>query len=271
MTNSRHSLPFVDARIRRDVPIPYYYQLMKLLQDDIEDARWSVGDPIPSEHELCDLYGVSRTVVRQALGALASNGLLYRVKGKGTFVAPRKLEEKFIQRSDGFFREMTSRGFTVTSSVLVQEVVTPPPHVRQELQLGEHDQTIRIDRLRSVEGQILLFVQTYVPFDLCPELLESDLAAGSLYAFLRERCRLSVASGRRTVEAALAHPPVSTLLEVRNGAPLLKIESVSYLADDRPLEYYEAWHRGDRSKFEIEMLAVSAEPAPRSVQVVAVP
>jgi GntR family transcriptional regulator len=202
------------------------------------------------------------------LGALVSNGLLYRVKGKGTFVAPRKLEEKFIQRSDGFYREMTSRGLSVTSSVLAQETVVPPPHVRHHLQLKEEDRTIKIDRLRSVEGQVLVFVQTYIPYDLCPDLLGADLVAGSLYAYLRERCGLSVASGRRTVEAVLAHPPISTLLEVHKGAPLLKIESVSYLADGRPLEYYEAWHRADRSKFEIEMVTGAPTTSRRTVRMV---
>lgn len=232
---------------------------MQLLQDEIETGTWSADDPIPSEHELCDIYGVSRTVVRQALGGLAADGLLYRVKGKGTFIAPRKLEEKFIQRSDGFYREMTSRGLSVTTAVLEQRSVLPPPHVRHSLQLGEHEQTVKIDRLRSVQGQVLLFVQTYIPHDLCPDLVGEDLAIGSLYALLRERYGLGVASGRRTVEAVLAHPPISTLLEVRKGAPLLKIDSVSYLADGRPLEYYEAWHRADRSKFEIEV--VTAFPA----------
>jgi GntR family transcriptional regulator len=256
----------LDARIRRDVPIPYYYQLMQLLEEEIEAGTWSTGDPIPSEHELCDIYGVSRTVVRQALGALVSNGLLYRVKGKGTFVAPRKLEEKFIQRSDGFYREMASRGLSVTSSVLAQEVVVPPTHVRHHLRLKEQDRTVKIDRLRSVEGQVLLFVQTYIPFNLCPDLVGAELATGSLYAYLREQCQLSVASGRRTVEAVLAYPPISTLLEVHKGAPLLKIESVSYLADGRPLEYYEAWHRADKSKFEIEMVAGAPATSSRTLQ-----
>ncbi len=252
-----------DSRIRRDVPIPYYYQLMQLLQEEIEGGRWVTDQLVPSEHELCAIYGVSRTVVRQALGALVSSSLLYRVKGKGTFVAPRKLEEKFVQRSDGFFREMTSRGLNVTTSVLEQGIVVPPPHVRLRLSLEEGESTTKIDRLRSVEGQVLMFVQTYVPYRLCPELSKADVSQGSLYALLRDRYGLAIASGKRLVEAVTAHAPVSGMLEVRSGAPLLKIESVSYLANGQPLEYYDAWHRGDRSRFEIEM--VVGEPAPVSL------
>lgn len=252
----------VDTRIRRDVPIPYYYQMVRLLEDDIQAGKWSTGDVVPSEHELCEVYGVSRTVVRQALGSLVASGLLYRVKGKGTFVAPRKLEEKFVQRSDGFYREMSSRGLTVASQVLDHRVVAPAPHIRQAMELPEGASVIKIDRLRSVEDQLLMFVQTYVPYELCPELAEADVSKGSLYGPLRDRFGLSIDSGKRWLEAVAAHPPLTSMIDVPRGAPLLKIESVSYLADGRALECYEAWHRADRSRFEIEMEVESVAQVP---------
>ncbi len=238
---------------RRDIPIPYYYQLIQLLENEIQSGTFVRDVPIPSEHELCATYGISRTVVRQALGDLVSRGLLYRVKGKGTFVAPRKLQERFVQRADGFYHDLTSRGFTVTTAVLHQAVVAPAPHVRQQLGLAEQDKVIKIDRLRSVNGSVLMFVQTFLPHDLCPTLAGTDLSTGSLYAALLEQAGLAVASGIRNVEAVVAQPPLTTLLEVKKGAALLKIESISYLAHGRPLEYYEAWHRGDRSRIEIEI------------------
>src|SRR5579875_1080244 len=234
MTNS--GLPAADA-IRCDVPIPFYYQLTQLLQDAIQSGAWATDEAIPSEHELCQTFGVSRTVVRQALGGLVAAGILYRVRGKGTFVAPRKLEEKFVQRADGFYTEMTASGLTVVSDVLEQEPVAPPPRVRKALGLDEQARTIRIDRLRSVGGPVLLYVQTFIPEELCPDLVNVNLERRSLYALLRERYGLVVASGKRSIEAVLAGPPISELLKVRKGAPLLKIESVSYLADGRPLEY----------------------------------
>jgi DNA-binding GntR family transcriptional regulator len=244
----------VAGTIHRDVPIPYYYQLIQLLREDILSGALAADTMIPSEHNLCASYGVSRTVVRQALGELVAEGLLYRVKGKGTFVARRKLEEKFIQRSDGFFREMTSRGYKVESRVLEQAAVIPPPHVRNALRLKAGERTIKIDRLRSVDGEILLFVETYIPEHLCPALVDVDLSNCSLYGVLRDRYNLVVASGRRTVEAVGAHAALARLLHIEKGAPLLKVESISYLADATPLEYYEAWHRGRRSKFEIEVV-----------------
>lgn len=72
--------------IDKNVPIPYYYQLERLLRDDIAKGRWQQGEAILSERRLCEEYGVSRTTVRQAVNRLVQDGLLYHVKGKGTFV-----------------------------------------------------------------------------------------------------------------------------------------------------------------------------------------
>ena len=247
------------ARIRRDLPIPYYYQLIQVLHEAIQEGVWAEDAPMPSEHDLCATYGVSRTVVRQALGELAAHGIIYRIKGKGTFVAPRKVEEHFVQRTDGFYHDMTSRGHTVSTRVLEQGVTLPAPYVRRCLELGQDEQVLKIDRLRSVDGTVLLLVQTYIPVSLCPALIHVDLSGTSLYTALEELCGRTIVSGTRTVEAVPARSSAAHLLGVNKGEPLLKIESISYLEDGRPIEYYEAWHRGDRSKIEIEIAAVVAE------------
>ena len=113
---------------------------------------------------------------------------------------------------------------------------------------------MRLDRLRFVDEQPMHYVSTYIPLLLCPALVEMDVEHGSLYTLLRERFVLVVRSGRRTVEAVAAQPPLTALLGVRRGAPLLRMESISYLASGRPLEYYEAWLDGKQSRFEIQMV-----------------
>ncbi|HEX8919163.1 MAG TPA: UTRA domain-containing protein, partial [Chloroflexota bacterium] len=140
-------------------------------------------------------------------------------------------------------------------------------HVRQKLGLHEQDRVIKIDRLRSVNGSVIVFVQTYIPSFLCPTLLDTDLSSGSLYAALRDQAGLAVVTGMRVVEAVLATSPMTTFLEVKKGSPLLKIESISFLADGRPLEYYEAWHRADRSKIEIEITAPAVPGLPYMAEI----
>jgi GntR family transcriptional regulator len=75
--------------INRDVPIPYYYQLEAMLRGQVNSGRWLPGEQVPSEKQLCERYELSRTTVRQAVGNLVQEGLLYHVKGKGTFVRKR--------------------------------------------------------------------------------------------------------------------------------------------------------------------------------------
>jgi GntR family transcriptional regulator len=89
---------------------------------------------------------------------------------------------------------------------------------------------------------------------LCPGLDGADLTRRSLYQFLEAECGLSLARGLRTIEAVAADARQARLLRTHKGAPLILIQSVSYLEDGRPIEYYFAYHRGDRSRFEVELL-----------------
>jgi GntR family transcriptional regulator len=97
-------------------------------------------------------------------------------------------------------------------------------------------------------------VLTFLPFSLCPELLAEDLARQSLYAVLEGKCGLAIARGHRTFEAVAANARQAELLQVDRGAPLVMLDSVSFLDDGTPVEYYRAFHRGDMSRFEVELI-----------------
>jgi GntR family transcriptional regulator len=96
--------------------IPYYQQLKQILITDIQHRN--EGDLLPSESDLCRTYSVSRTVVRQALDELEREGLVLKVKGKGTFATGRKLNTSFVQYSLGFYDSMVNAGHSVRSRVL---------------------------------------------------------------------------------------------------------------------------------------------------------
>jgi GntR family transcriptional regulator len=242
------------AVIDRLSPIPFYVQLKEFIREHIEQDGLSPGDLLPGEPELCETFGVSRTVVRQALKELTYEGLIVREKGKGTFVAVPKINESLVQRLTGFYEDMVDRGHTPVTQVLCQQVVPAGHKVAARLDLDPGAEVIQIDRLRFIDDEPILFVTTYLPYALCSAVVHADLAHQSLYAFLRESCGLEIAHGRRSIEAVPASEYEAGLLRVDKGAPLIKLESVSYLVDDTPLEYYHALHRGDRSRFEVELV-----------------
>jgi GntR family transcriptional regulator len=246
-----------------DSNIPYYIQLIDAIKRKISRKEWKPGDQIPTEPELCVLYGVSRTVVRQALREIELEGLILRKKGKGTFVTEPKVSESLVQKLTGFYQDMVERGLNPTTRVLKHEVQPATPTVAQYLHLAPGEPVFCIERLRFIgEGEPINLVTTYIPYALCPQLEHYDLSNQSLYSVLEKDFGLVVSHGRRTVEAVPASGRESELLQVGECEPLLRLDSITYLDDGRPLEYYQAVHRGDRSRFEVELVRASSQAQP---------
>ena len=242
--------------IQKDSPLPLYFQLKELLRQEIESGHWQPGQRIPSEAELCQAFDISRSVVRQALRELEYQGLLYREQGKGTFVAQPKISESLMQDLSGFYEDMVTKGLTPLTKVLRQEIQPAHKKIANYLQIEPGDRVIVIERLRSVENEPIVLVTTYLPYDICPDLINEDLSTQSLYALLEKKYGLELSHGRRTIEAVAANQYEAQLLGVEEGAPLVLLDSVSYLRDGRPIEYFHAVHRGDRSRFAVEVVRV---------------
>ncbi len=240
--------------IKTDIPIPLYYQLKQLLKKYITDGIWKPEERIPTEKELCEKFHVSRTTVRQAINELVNESLLKRSRGKGTFVAKQKLDERYIQHDIGFYQEMESKGLVVKTKVLDQVVISAPEDIASKLQINEDSKVIRIERLRSVENEKLLLVVNYIPYDICPGLENENLNDTSLYGVLMEKYGLKIETGTRIIEAIPASDYDAYLLGIPKGSPLLLIRAISYMANGKPLEYFETKHRGDRCRFEVEVI-----------------
>lgn len=236
--------------------IPYYIQLIEALKGKINSGEWQAGDQIPSEPDLCEAYGVSRTVVRQSLREIELEGLITRRKGKGTFVAEPKIGESLAQKLTGFYQDMLERGHAIETQVLHHKVLPAEKKVAEYLAVDPGTTVIDIKRLRFIKGEPIVLVSSYLPLELCPELAGADITNKSLYEFLENECGLIIAYGRRSIEAVAADKTEAKLLQIEVGAPLILLDSVSYLEDDTPIEYYHAVHRGDRSKFEVELVRI---------------
>ena len=245
-----------------DSHIPYYVQVKDILREKMRDGTWTPGAQLPSEAELCATFGVSRTVIRQALQELIHEGMIKRRKGKGSFVAAPKISEQLAQKLTGFYQDMVEQGLQPVTAVLAQAVVPAKETVADWLGIKPGTPVIEIVRLRSVQDVPIVLVTTYIPAALCPTLVNDDLSNQSLYALLEREYGLYIAHGRRTIQAVLADGQEARLLEVNKGAPLFRLDSISYTDDGTPVEYYYAYHRGDRSQFEVELIRSRDMKAP---------
>jgi len=236
--------------------IPYYIQLMDLLKDQILNKKWQPGEQILGEQDLCDTYGISRTVVRQALRELELEGVINRRKGKGTYISEPKISEGLIQNLTGFYQDMVERGLKPVTQVLHQNVVKATEKVSQFLGIEPGTEVVDIQRLRFINDEPIQLVTTYIPYKVFPPLATADLTNRSLYEFIEKEGGIFLTRGRRYIEAVLANETEALLLGIERGAPLLMLDSVSYIETGQPIEYYHALHRGDRSRFEVELLRV---------------
>jgi GntR family transcriptional regulator len=231
--------------------VPYYLQLRSAIREQIRTK--AAHEALPSEQQFETAAGVSRTVVRQALLDLVHEGLIYRRKGKGSFVAPPKVTEPQVQRLTSFTNAMAWLGHHPSTDVLCQRVEDAPAAVAEKLTISEGAPIVHLKRLRSLTGEPLMVTETWVPAELCSGLEGADLGRRSLYEVFRTDHGHAIASGTRTLEAVAAPREVASALRVRSGSPTMRIEILSRIDTGRVLEFSIAFHRGDRTRFEIEV------------------
>lgn len=244
----------VGGRVQRGAGLPYYVQVADHLRDEIRSGRWTPGELIPSEAGLCESFGVSRTAIRQALGELVMEGLLHKEKGRGTFVS-RPHVSLAVQETRGFFDELADLGRPVETRVLLQDVATIPPALAPSLEVPMGSDAVRLQRIRVVAEESLVYVTTFLPLPRFAGLVEVDLSSVSLYAVLADHFGVQARAGRRRIEAVTSAEPVTGHLRVPKGSPLLRVTAVTVDSTSRPFEVFEAYYRGDRTAFEVDVAA----------------
>ncbi|WP_243229456.1 GntR family transcriptional regulator [Microbacterium sp. CIAB417] len=250
-------MPVADE-IDRHSAAPMYDQLRQLIIDGIARDGLQPGDPLPGEHRLCERYGISRTVVRQALAQLEHEGLVERVKGKGTFVSRPRTSESLVHTLVGLFDDVARRGGHVHSDVLRHEREEADDEVAAALDVPAGSPVVVLERLRHVDGEPWSLSTTWMPEAVGAVTLGVDLSEASLYRLLDEH-GIHATHGVRSAEATVATHEQALHLGVSAGSALLRLRSISRDADDRPIEYFIAHHRGDRSRFEFQLRQEQSE------------
>lgn len=241
--------------VRRDADggVPLWSQLKSALVADIVGRNLPEHTRLPSEAELCAAFGVSRTVVREALNQLVNERLIYKLQGKGAFVAGRRDEQDFVGTRVGFSGELADKQKVIDRKVLRQAVEPADERVRMMLRLSEDEPLVAVDRVLSVDGVPRLLVRWRMPERLVPGLDRVPLHTRSLYETLSRRYGVVFDRAERWIEATAPLEPDARLLGVTTGTPLLGIESVAFAADGQPIEYYTALYRTDRARLHIQI------------------
>lgn len=221
----------------------------------------AVGDTIPSERALCERFGVSRMTVRQAVDALVVEGLLAREQGRGTFVAPGKVDLEV--RLASFGEEMARRGMTPSSEVLSAEVVAATPDIADALDILPGEMTFYLHRVRFADGEPMAIEQSWLPCRLVPGLFD-DGVPGSVYGELRRR-GLEPDWGEDVVAATEVHAADAELLRVPVGRAVLRLARRTF-AGETACVYSRSVYRADRYVLWVPLRAPRRALTPRSAR-----
>ena len=246
-------LDFEKYAVNKDTPIPLYYQLKVRISEMIENGDLSVGDMLPTENELCTYLRVSRPTVRQALSELVSEGLLMRKKGKGTFVSKPKVDVRFLQKLESFNTQMEQKGLNPSTKVLSVRIDTGNRRASEALNLPPDAPLIHLSRLRFGNDDPMVWVETYIPYNQFPQMLEQDYLRFSFYGRLESLYNMRVSRVTREIEAVNANRQEAELLNIELGKAVCLVKTRGFTEDGLPVEYSVARYRGDRNKFSIEL------------------
>lgn len=237
-------------QIDKQSPLPIYYQIEAYLKQQIDAGELQPGESIPSEREFSERYNVSRMTVRQAITNLVNAGYLSRQKGRGTFVANKKITMA-LSGLTSFSEEIKHRGMRPFSRLLSFQTIPAPAKIAQKLNVSLDTPVYEMRRLRLADDQVLALETAYIPVSLLPELTET-VAVGSIYEYA-EQSGLRLKNATQTLEARSAGPEEAKLLTISPNAPVLLIDQRTYLENGDMFEYSRSLFRGDAYSFTVSM------------------
>lgn len=233
--------------------IPYYRQLMSIIKQQVAAGTLKEGQQIPTEMVLSNAYGVNRHTVRQAVGELCRMGILYRLKGRGTFVANRPPEYlEYTLSSRNRFTENILHAGKLPGSKVLKAVTIPAAHgVAEMLGLSPYDPVHILEILRLVSGQPFLLTSNFLPAGIFPGFMEHVKNFTSLFAIYDEHYGVKPVRVKTGFWASFPNREEACALNISSNTPVLKVENLLKSGDNTPIQYTVSCYHGVLAKISV--------------------
>jgi GntR family transcriptional regulator len=225
--------------------VPRYFTIEQSLRARI--ATLDADAPLPSDAQLCEEFGVSRMTARGAVQRLVQEGLVYRVPGRGTFVAPARAN-RTASHILSFSDEMRRRGRRPRSRVVERGRRAATSDEERRLATRE---VFVLRRVREADGEPVALETAVFPADRVQAVLDGDLESVSVFATLAA-AGLVPTAGRAAIGAEAATADDAKLLGVKKGEPLLVERRLILDQDGAPLELTESRYVGSRYGLDVD-------------------
>lgn len=229
---------------------PLYDQLVDILSEKI-DHEYRPGDLIPSERELSERYGLSRTTVRLALQELERMGLVVRQHGRGTFVADRSAQTTNLMQAYSFTEQMRGMGRDPLTTILEFSEVEADKNLVEHMNVRLGERLFKIKRLRSADAMPMMVERTYLPARKFLTLRRPMLEQKPLYDIIEQDFREKINVAEEEFFASIARPADAHMLDISEGAPVLDLVRTTYNVHNEIVEYTLSVARADQFKYKV--------------------
>ena len=243
------------AAIDKSSPIPASHQIYADLRSRIISGAWKENDLLPSENALVSLYATSRITVRQALAELQKDDYIVKVKGLGSIVKARPLQVVHdFSLPSTLCAKLGQKGISLDTKLINMECRSPLPGINEALKLGSEERLISITQLFLRSGQPIALNDSWIAERNVPDILSKGLVEYDISATLSQSYHLVPVRIENSLESIIAtSSDIIQLLDIQPAAPLICVNSVTYLPFDVPLEYSRTIWRSDRVRFHFGM------------------
>ena len=227
--------------------VPLHRQLFLVLHDEIARGAIRAGDPLPTEQELCDQFGVSRITVRRALADLASQGYIIRRQGVGSFVRRHNPTEQEQTASRTYAEEMRQIRFESDVDVVELGLRPAPPSITDKVGLvGDALYLMAVRRERRT-GEPLMVTEAWLPGELAQTVTADTMGRKPMQQVFAD-AGVTFSRMQHEFTAEIAGPRNARLLDISIGAPVLRINRISFTTDERPHHYLSILMSPGRSR-----------------------
>ena len=237
-----------EVSIDKSSVIPIYYQLYKLMEEQIRRGVMKPGEALPTENELATRFEISRMTVRRAISELVSAGMVYAQQGRGTFVAKPKLDNIIFELND-FNEEIKLRGLNYKTTLLEAKIIRADETLRTKFEISEeHKKFLYFRTVLSAEDERLSYEVKYTIYSKSKPILETELKDPSLPGLIAVHTEYVPVSSKKVLQVAACSKEEALILGIAPNAPVFLIEQTIYDPELRPVGWSKSVYRGDRYK-----------------------
>lgn len=236
----------MSGRPSRQASEPLHAQVADYVREKVYARQWGVDEPIPSEHELASMLELSRGTVKKGIKTLVDEGLLVQHPGRGTFVTKPIMARPASGHLLSFAEAMGEQGIAHETQVVTRETCAASALCAEKLALEVGERYLYLERVRSVAGRPVMYIESHLNLRACPGLELADFTHESVFAAMERTSGLAIGRSRVAYRARVAGKRRGALLDCDEHAPILQMEQLVHLADDTPVEWGSVWLPANR-------------------------